>query len=148
MKACGTQDSGYIAKKLLATCQTELLDEKGTDCGTKRGIDIDITEENKKDYLYRYIVKNGKPVELTDDNIDSYVGKTVEMRSPMTCLKTKKGRMCNICAGNFYYMIGLDTIGLSASRIGNDLTRFNMKKFHDNVVHFSYVDPSDEKMFL
>lgn len=145
-KACGTRDSGYIAKKLLAQCQTEILDDAGSDCGTKRGIKIRLTDKNYKSYIHRYIMVNKKPLLLTDDNIKSYVNNVVELRTPMTCIKTEKGCMCNICAGNYYYMLGNKSIGLSASRIGNDLTRLNMKKFHDNVIKFSTIDPKN--MFI
>lgn len=142
-KAVGTAVSGYMAKKLLASCQTEILDEKGSDCGAKHGINILITDFNKNSYKWRYIMVNGKPVLLNDANINNYVGKVVNLRSPMACI----GKcICNKCAGDFYYMIGDRSIGLSASKIGNTLTNLNMKKFHDNVVKFSKIDIND--MFL
>ena len=125
MKACGTSETGYIAKKLLAECQTEFLGDKGSDCSTKRGIQIELTEYNYMNYIYRYIMIMGKPVLLTSENIKKYVGKTVEMRSPMTCIKTENGELCNICGGDFYYMVDNKAIGLSASRIGNALTKYN-----------------------
>jgi hypothetical protein len=145
-KACGTQESGYIAKQLLAECQTEWLDVHGSDCGTKRGIPIEITDENYKRYIDRYIMVNKKPVLLDDDTIKKYIGKRVELRTPMTCIKTAKGGLCNICGGEFYYRTENTNIGLSASKIGNALSRMNMKKFHDNVVHFSEIDVND--MFI
>ena len=43
MKAVGTQESGYLAKQLLAAMQTERLDEPGTDCHTTRTIDLKLT---------------------------------------------------------------------------------------------------------
>lgn len=143
MKACGTRDSGYISKKLLAECQTEFLGDKGSDCNTKRGIMLELTEYNYKNYVYRYIMVMGKPVLLTNDSIKKYIGKTVELRTPMTCVKTQKGEICNICGGDFYYMLDNKAIGLSASRIGNALSKYNMKKFHDNVIKFSEVDLDD-----
>ena len=143
MKACGTRDSGYMSKKLLAECQTEFLGDKDSDCGTKRGIQLELTNDNYKNYIYRYIMVMGKPVLLTRDSIKKYIGKTVELRTPMTCIKTEKGELCNVCGGDFYYMINNKAIGLSASRIGNALTNLNMKKFHDNVVKFSEVDIED-----
>ena len=142
-KACGTRDSGYISKKLLAECQTEFLGDKDSDCQTKRGIKMELTEDNYKNYMYRYIMVMGKPVLLTSDNIKKYVGKVVELRTPMTCVKTQKGEICNICGGDFYYMLDNKAIGLSASRIGNALTKYNMKKFHDNVIKFTEVDLDD-----
>lgn len=142
-KACGTQDSGYTAKKLLAECQTEFLGDRGSDCGTKRGISFVLDEYNYSDYIYRYIMVAGKPLLLTSENIQKYIGKPVQLRTPLTCIKTQKGEMCNICAGDFYYMVDNKAIGLSASRIGNALTKLNMKKFHDNVIKFTDVDIDD-----
>lgn len=149
MKACGTRESGYLAKKLLAACQTEYLGEPGSDCGTKRGIPISITDDNYKDYVERYIKVNGKNILVDLVMAEKLIGKTVEMRSPLSCIRMQKtGHICNICAGNFYYKLGQRSIGLTASRIGNDLTRLNMKKFHDNVIKLKEIDPSDEKMFV
>lgn len=142
-KACGTRDSGYISKKLLAECQTEFLGDKDSDCHTKRGIKIKLEPSMAKNYIYRYIMVNGKPIKLTADNIDKYIGKEVELRSPMTCIRTEKGEICNVCAGDFYYMVDNRAMGLSASRIGNALTKYNMKKFHDNVIKYTDVDLDD-----
>ena len=146
MKAVGTQDSGYTSKKLMAECQTEFLSERGSDCGTKRGIHMRMRPEYISKYYYRYIKVNGKLIQLTKENRDQFVGKIVELRSPMSCKKCADGGICNICAGDFYYMIGSDAIGLSASKIGNTLSNLNMKKFHDNTIKLSPIDIDD--MFI
>lgn len=142
-KACGTRESGYMAKKLLASCQSEILGEPGSDCGTKRGISQKITKENADKYLYRYIFDGGETILLTPENITKYVDTVVELRSPMGCIRTKDGCICNKCGGEFYYMVGNTSIGLSASKIGNSLTRLNMKKFHENIIKFTKVDIND-----
>lgn len=136
-KACGTAESGYLAKKLLASCQTEILDVKDSDCGSKRGIHIMLTSSNKSKFLSRYVIQNKKPVLLTDNNIDSFVGSEVELRSPMGCVGDK---ICNVCAGDFYYKVGSTSIGMSASKIATTLTNLNMKKFHNNVIKYTRID--------
>lgn len=130
-KAVGTAVSGYLAKELLAALQTEVLDEPGSDCGTKRTLDIEISGYNKKDYIDRYIDVNGKLLLLTRDNIDKFVGKKVKMRSPMMCIGEK---ICNHCAGELFYKLGIKNVGLTASRVATTLTRLNMKKFHENLI--------------
>lgn len=130
-KACGTAVSGYLAKEILAALQTEVLDEPGSDCGTKKSLDITITDYNKKDYLYRYIDVGGKLILLDNSNIDKYVNKQVKMRSPMMCIGEK---ICNHCAGDLYYKLGIRNAGLTASRVATTLTRLNMKKFHENLI--------------
>ena len=107
--------------------QTEVLDDYGSDCGTKRALDIHLTQSNKKDYMYRYIVlSNGSLLLLTPDNIDKYVGKTVKMRSPMMCIGKK---ICNHCMGDLYYKLGIKNAGLTASRVATTLTRLNINFF-------------------
>lgn len=136
-KACGTAESGYLAKKLLSSCQTEILDVKGSDCGSKRGIHMVLTPSNKSKFLSRYVIHNKKTVLLTEENIDSFVGTQVELRSPMGCIGDK---ICNVCAGDFYYKVGSTSIGMSASKIATTLTNLNMKKFHNNVITYKRID--------
>lgn len=139
-KAVGTQVSGYLAKQLLAAMQTEMLDEPGSDCGTKKTITMTLTAKNKNDLLYRYVVVKGQLVLLTDSNIDDYVGKTLEFRTPMKCIGK---HICSKCAGELYYMRGDKYIGLLASKIATTLSQLSMKKFHDNTIKTAQFDVND-----
>lgn len=139
-KAVGTQNSGYMAKKLLASMQTEVLDVKDSDCGTLRTIDITLTEKNSKDFKYRFIKEGEKLVLLTPEEMKKRIGKTVKMRSPMMCTGDK---ICNHCAGDLYYMLGIENIGLSASRVATTLTNLNMKKFHENLIVSKQISTDD-----
>ena len=122
-----TAVSGYLAKEILAALQTEVLDDYGSDCGTKRTLEIKLTAANKKDYLYRYIVlSNGSLLLLTPENIDKYLNQTVKMRSPMMCIGKK---ICNHCMGDLYYKLGIKNAGLTASRVATTLTRLNINFF-------------------
>ena len=104
-----------------------MLDDYGSDCGTKRTLDVKLTNTIKKDYMYRYIVTdNGSLVLLTPENMDKYVGKTVKMRSPMMCVGEK---ICNHCAGDLFYKLGIKNAGLTASRVATTLTRLNINFF-------------------
>ena len=104
-----------------------MLDDYGSDCGTKRTLDVKLTNTIKKDYMYRYIVAdNGSLVLLTPENMDKYVGKTVKMRSPMMCVGEK---ICNHCAGDLFYKLGIKNAGLTASRVATTLTRLNINFF-------------------
>lgn len=126
-KAVQTKVSGYLAKEILAALQTEVLDEPGSDCGTKRTLKIKISPKNKKDFLYRYIQKGEDLVLLTPQNIDSYTGKEVKMRSPMMCCGGDK--ICNKCIGEVFYKLGIQNAGLTASRVATTLTRLNINFF-------------------
>lgn len=141
-KSVGTAETGYLAKQLLSAFQSEVLGDYGSDCGTKKTINILLTNYNKKDFTYRYIVENSKLVCLTPDIIDKYVNKTVQMRTPMYCTNDC---LCNKCAGDSYYKLGKKDIGITTSRVATTLTNLNMKKFHQNLIISKQIDP--DKMF-
>ena len=69
--------------------------------------------------LDRYIQKGKSLVLLTPDNINSYIGKIVNLRSPMYC---KDNHICNKCAGELYYKMGIDNVGLISNVIGTSMT--------------------------
>ena len=135
-KACGTADSGYLAKQLLAGMQTEIIDEPGSDCGTDKTLDIFLSDDIATEYLNRNIKVQGKPVLLTPENISSYKGKQVKLYSPMFCTGDK---LCAKCVGKYNNKF----IGLDASKVATTLTNLNMKKFHDNVVKLYNIDVKD-----
>lgn len=134
------QESGYLAKQLLAAFQQEMLDVHGSDCKTKGTIEVDITSKNARDFEYRYIVEGGKYVCLSPDVIGNYIGKTVHMRSPMYCTGDK---ICNICGGEMSYKLGTLNIGLGCSKVATTLLRLGMKKFHISNLKSVQIDVND-----
>ena len=140
-KSVAPQVSGYLAKELLAALQTEVLDKKGSDCGTTRTLEIELpTDGSINDFSYRYINDKGKIVCLDSENIGKYKGKVVHMYSPMYCCGNKK---CNKCMGDFYYKMNKPNVGLVSSRVATTLTNLNMKKFHDATVKNHTIDIND-----
>lgn len=130
-KAKGTAESGYSAKKINAALQSEALDEQGTDCKSKSPETIELTKDNISAYKYHYIVDGGKPVRLDDSTSKKYIGRTVKIRMPSTCTGNK---ICNICAGDRFYLLGTTEIGLTANRLANTLLQGGMKLAHDSTV--------------
>lgn len=120
--------------------QTEMLDVHGSDCGTKRTIEVTLSNRNSKDFEYRYIVEGSKLVCLTPENMPRYIGKTVHMRSPMYCLGDKT---CNMCAGEMNYKLGILNIGLGCSKVATTLLRLGMKKFHISNLKSTQIDVND-----
>ena len=102
-----------------------MLDSKGSDCGTSHCEHITLTNSNKGLLLNRYIIDNGKKVLLTEDNNSKYVGKEIALRSPMFCQADK---ICNICAGELYYQMGIENIGLISNIIGSSITTLALKQ--------------------
>lgn len=136
-----TADAGYMGKKLLALLQMMEIDEPGTDCGTKQLVPIKITKHNSKDMLYTYIDNgSGQLIMLTKDNINSYIGKTVNMRSPMTCVTDK---ICSKCAGNLFYMLDVKHAGLFATQISHSALNLGLKAKHNSLVELYTFKPDE-----
>lgn len=127
-KAIGTATAGYFSKQIIAALQAVVADKPGSDCRTVLTVDQEITGYNKNDFLFRYIVEGGKLVILDDTTISKYVGKLVKLRSPMVC----KGKaICSKCLGEMFYMLGIQNVGLTASRTASTILKMKMKQFHD-----------------
>ena len=133
----GTKDSGYMAKKLLALLQMMIIDEPGTDCGTKQTIPIKIASSNKNILVYTYIEENGQLKLLTPENISSYVGKIVNIRTPMTCLSSK---ICNKCAGELFYKLGANNAGLFSGYLSHAMLNLALKSKHDASIKLYQID--------
>ncbi|MGL6099457.1 MAG: hypothetical protein ACRC0G_07515 [Fusobacteriaceae bacterium] len=129
-----TQVGGYITKQFVAAFQTVVLDKKGSNCGTVVTTKVKV---NKRKHKYRYILEGNKLVLLDTSNLDKYDGKVVSMRTPMYC-KAKK--ICNVCAGELYYKLGIENIGLTLSRLSNSVMNAALKKSHDVTVQVSKVN--------
>lgn len=139
-KAIGTAVAGYATKKFFAAYQSAVLDKRGSDCGTKAYRKTLITKKNYQKLMYRYIVEGNKLIMLDNSNIKSYIGKVVNLRSPLYCVGDK---LCSKCAGDLYYRLGIENIGMSTSAIGSSLLKLLMKTFHDSSVKISEIDVND-----
>ena len=129
-RAVNTQDGGAKTKQIFAAMQSVKLNPKrGSDCGTKKYIIKEITADNVKQNLLRYIkTDDGKLVRLTDENKDKFIGKTVKMRSPLFCCGED---YCNICAGDYFYELGVTNIGNCSTRASSTMMQKSLKAMHD-----------------
>jgi hypothetical protein len=123
---------------MLAAFQTMKLDKAGTDCQSTHYLKVYLDPSYKKFFLYRYIKKGSGLLLLTPENIDEYVNTYISLRSPMYC--KNKDKFCNICAGEYFYMLGIDNLGLTANRISGSALNNSLKKFHDMTVHTKQID--------
>lgn len=140
-KSVGTAVSGYKTKKFYAIFQDVVVGEEGTDCNSKVTLKVRITEKNSDMYIYQYIVENGKLIELNDDNISSYIGKDVNLRSPMFC--TDPDCICNACAGNRPYILQIKNQGLTCVNVTNTLLNKRMKLKHNTKAKLNTVNADD-----
>lgn len=139
-KAISTGECGYQAKQLTAAFQGVTIGPKGSNCGSKKTDKILLTNDNKDLYLYRYIVEGGKFICLDKNTLSKYIGKEVNMRSLLYCTSD---HICNICAGELFYKLGITNIGLTTSRVANSMLNARMKAFHDSTVKTQTLEPKD-----
>ncbi len=128
-----TSTGGYWEKLFIGSLQHIKLDPKGSDCGTKRYIEITLTEDNLNDYIYSYIVKNDDTLELLDSkNCNKYFGKKIKLRYSSLC-ESRTG-ICNKCIGDLMYITASKNIGAVTGQIPDRLKNICMKAFHDSTV--------------
>lgn len=99
------------------------------DCGSKLGLKLVIPKEDSESYLSSSVIeKDGKVVELTEDNILKYVDKPVTLRSPAFC-KTKHQNFCAVCMGK---KIAAHPEALSsyAASVGSTFLTCFLKRMH------------------
>lgn len=99
-----------------------------------------VTEKNIDMIMYCYVIgSNGELTEITSQNKDKFIGKTVKLRFSSMC-EAKNG-ICNKCAGNLFYRLGIRNIGASTPQIPSKLKVLSMKLFHDDQLNFAEMDP-------
>ena len=119
-----TQIAGVKAKALSRA--TVNFKVNVDDCKVSYGSMFYITKELAKHINGRYIIENGKSTRI--DKPEQYIGKTIEIRSPMYC-KADKDRLCIKCVGE---VVGRheNSINLMSQTLGGDFLNSFMKKMH------------------
>jgi hypothetical protein len=119
------------------------------DCGSTLTIPITITPENKMDFVFNNIVVNGRLMLLTKDNIDNYIGKVVNKRSPMLCRHTDG--VCETCGGRLISTINPSKhIGIIAAiKVTNKVVQKILSSKHFQTTNImEYSIPKDLKKVL
>lgn len=69
------------------------------DCGSKMGLRVSLHEGNIKNYISSSILTDDLGlIELTEENLSTFKGKTVSMRSPIYC-RAPGANFCAVCMG-------------------------------------------------
>lgn len=150
--AVGTADAGYMAKKVLALLQSSHIDSNpNSDCGTQSTIPVTITNKYKQYFLYRNMIVNGKTISTDLSNIDTVVGKTVQLYSPQCCLNDA---ICAKCAGKLFHNLGVTDVGMLTTQITQKLLNLKLKSKHDLSQNASdipekyiFISPDAKKYF-
>ena len=132
-----TADGGYWEKLFVYALQHVKLDPPGSDCHTKDTVEVHLDKSNLSFWMYSFFLENGKLVELNSTNMDKYIGKTLHFRFSSLC-ESKTG-ICNKCAGNLFYRIGIENIGITLSKIPSTFKNIFMKAFHDSTQKYSDI---------
>ena len=142
-RAQDTALGGYMVKRLIAAFQS-IVGYKG-DCKTKEYLSV--VDTDPQDLLYRYI-KNpdgGEDIYINTENINDYLNKPIEKRSPIFC-KGIKGGLCSHCLGEMAFLLSGDekvNIGLSVPNIGSVMLNAYMKATHDMGAKLFKLDDLD-----
>lgn len=137
-RAINTAKGGALEKYQVKALQHLIALPEGTDCGTNRTITIKLTKKNIEDWIYSYMVENGKLVELTSENMDKYIDKTVKLRYSGYC-ESKKG-ICSKCSGHLFNRVGLSEVGIASFQIMSTIKNISMKAFHDSIIRITNIE--------
>ena len=104
-----------------------------------------VTDKNIGMIMYCFVINDdGSLTEINSQNQDKFIGKTIKLRFSSMC-EAKNG-ICNKCAGNLFYRLGIRNVGASTPQIPSKLKVLSMKLFHDDQLNFTEMDPM--KAFL
>lgn len=134
-----TMLGGVVSKTVLRVMQNTKIVEK--DCGSKLGIQTPVTSSNRDELIGNYILENEEVVELTQQNIDGYVGSTVTLRTPLFC-RSGEDDFCQTCIGRRYE--GHErALATAASTVGSTFMSIFMASAHAKALETTTYDPRD-----
>lgn len=137
-RAVNTQYSGAKTKEFAVAFQSLQVIEE--DCGTQHTIGLDVTKSNLSSIKWRWIKDTGVPegwTVVTPDNLESYIGKHVEYRSPMFCMSK---HLCWRCMGELYRRMNLKNAGLASQKLTSIFMNKSLKAMHDTTSKISRFD--------
>ena len=132
-----TQKGGAATKDILRS--TSSITITGDDCGSKEGKKVLVTKQNYKALASRYVIRNGKSVLFTDS--DKYIGKEVEIRSPMYC-NNKDQSFCKKCVGD--NISRFPNISFPVIEVSSVLMHIAMKSMHNTQVSSTKYNITEE----
>ena len=139
-RALATPRGGYQEKLFLRAFQYLKLAEKGTDCHTTRTIELYLDKDMAELMMYSYIVDGKDLVELTSETLPKYLNKKVKFRFSSMCEWKEHDCICNACAGNMFYRLGLENIGTIIPQVASTQKNVNLKAFHNSVIKLHEMD--------
>ena len=140
-RANKTAIGGWNEKRYVLAFQEMKLGPKGSDCGTNKTITVTLEGSYLTQMMYSYIVEGNRLVRLDSTNMDKYKGKTVKMRFASLCHGVGKTHdFCNKCIGDYFYIIGMENVGIATAQLQSTLKNIAMKAFHDGTLKYTTID--------
>ena len=136
-----TQKGGALSKFILRIFQDlEIVSE---DCKSTVYLQVYLDGNNIDENIGRYVIYRNNLTEITEANKSQFIGKTWQMRSPMTC-KEPNG-LCYTCVGSkLRKMQSTDNqamaIGISALAFSSKFLTLSMKNMHGTKITSTKVD--------
>lgn len=130
-----TMFGGELDKWLVRASSNILVTE---DCGTMVGVPTTINIFNQGDMVGKYIVNGKEPLLLTNDNLGTYMGKTVLRRSPSAC-HSPHPDYCKVCLGSKLSM-NPDAISIAFSQYGHAFMGESMSAMHGKALSVQLMD--------
>lgn len=128
---------GGVIYKVMSRAMADARVED-TDCKTTKYEEVTLTEDNKEMYINRYTINNKL---ITADDIDSYIGKPLKIRTPRRC-KLKGKTYCRYCAGEYLFQNN-SSLGALASGLAGTIVNIYLKARHQMITETTRVDIRD-----
>ena len=124
-----TATTGYLYRKLVYGLAGVQLDENLDYCGTTKTLRLEnVSEKELQSLVNRYVLLDNRVTKITLNNMEDFVGKTLELFTPIYCTSQK---ICKRCFGDDYKLINTRNIGfVAAASIGERATQEMLKAFH------------------
>lgn len=129
--AQGTAKPGELARNtMFANANLRLVEG---DCKSQMYLELDISDGLENSLIGRFYFDDSKKklIEITEENKNKIVGKTIKLRSPIYC-KSKDDTICLTCYGTLGSKLDTKYIGLVAGSTINRATveGYSMKAKH------------------
>lgn len=128
---------GESAKTLTRIFQNARVMEE--DCGSTMGMRKVVTRDNHQKYIGFYRIIPSGTEELSEKNIEKYIGKTITLRSPMFC-KTPKTGFCVRCMGRQNSQ-NPNALGSLVSQVGSQFMGVLMASMHGKALKTAEFQP-------
>lgn len=127
-----TQQGGSLVKEMQRASNT--LTIKDGDCESKKGLPIDITEKNYKNYKNVYLIEKG--ISTFKEDLKDYIGQSVEIRSTQYCKYVDS--FCTVCGGKDLeeYRNGISLLIIASGGVVLNISMSKLHKAAKQLVNF------------